>query len=218
MKKGVIYILTNPSFPEYIKIGYAQDLQKRLRQLNRSGSIPFKFSAYAMYEIEGELTDQELRDLIDTLNPNLEAADGKERQKEFYAMSAESAYKLLECVAKISGTSKNLKRTEADGTIILDEQKTVDDSIETRKKGPFRFSEYGIPVGAEIEFIDDPSIHAKVVDDRHIEYLGETTSCSALVKKLKGFDYPVQGTQWFTYNGKRLTDIRSELEEKHLKA
>lgn len=27
---GYIYILTNPSFPEYVKIGYADDIQKRL--------------------------------------------------------------------------------------------------------------------------------------------------------------------------------------------
>ena len=25
-KTGVIYILTNPSFPEYVKIGYADDI------------------------------------------------------------------------------------------------------------------------------------------------------------------------------------------------
>ena len=30
-KKGVIYILTNPSFPEYVKIGYTDDINKRLR-------------------------------------------------------------------------------------------------------------------------------------------------------------------------------------------
>lgn len=24
--KGVIYILTNPSFPEYVKIGYTEDM------------------------------------------------------------------------------------------------------------------------------------------------------------------------------------------------
>ncbi len=26
--KGVIYILTNPSFPDYVKIGYAHDIEK----------------------------------------------------------------------------------------------------------------------------------------------------------------------------------------------
>ena len=29
-QKGVIYILTNPSFPQYVKIGYADDINKRL--------------------------------------------------------------------------------------------------------------------------------------------------------------------------------------------
>ena len=33
-KKGVIYILTNPSFPDYVKIGYADNIDKRLKQLN----------------------------------------------------------------------------------------------------------------------------------------------------------------------------------------
>ena len=42
-QKGVIYILTNPSFPEYVKIGYADDINKRLNQLNRSECIPFAF-------------------------------------------------------------------------------------------------------------------------------------------------------------------------------
>ena len=35
-QQGVIYILTNPSFPDYVKIGYADDIEKRLQQLNRS--------------------------------------------------------------------------------------------------------------------------------------------------------------------------------------
>ena len=47
--KGVIYILTNPSFPDYVKIGYADDIDKRLKQLNRSVSIPFAFRVYATY-------------------------------------------------------------------------------------------------------------------------------------------------------------------------
>ena len=112
-KKGVIYILTNPSFPDYIKIGYAQNIEQRLKQLNRSETIPFAFRVYAVYEVESKLTDKELHKLIDSLNPDLrtiETFDGKERVKEFYAMSKEDAYGLLECIAKISGTEKCLKK------------------------------------------------------------------------------------------------------------
>ena len=39
-KSGVIYILTNPSFPQYVKIGYADDVNKRLQQLKRTLRLP----------------------------------------------------------------------------------------------------------------------------------------------------------------------------------
>ena len=60
MSKGVIYVLTNPSFPDYVKIGYASDIEKRLKQLNRSETIPFAFRVYATYDVNSTLTDKEL--------------------------------------------------------------------------------------------------------------------------------------------------------------
>ena len=114
-KAGVIYILTNPSFPEYVKIGYASNIEKRLAQLNRSECIPFAFRVYAVYEVSAPLQDKELHGLIDRLNPELRAIDtfdGKTRTKEFYAMSAEDAYALLESIAKLSGTTDKLPRSK----------------------------------------------------------------------------------------------------------
>ena len=70
-KDGVIYILTNPSFPEYVKIGYAANVQERLRSLNRSECIPFAFRVYATYEVSVRLGDKVLHSLIDRLNPGL---------------------------------------------------------------------------------------------------------------------------------------------------
>ena len=213
-KAGVIYILTNPSFPDYVKIGYAHNIETRLKQLNRSETIPFAFRVYAVYAVESELTDKEQHKLIDKLNPDLrtiENFDGKERVKEFYAMSAEDAYGLLECIAKISGTLDRLQRLTPEGHEILDEQ-IANEVRETVRRGPFRFSACNIPIGSQIEFIEDSSIKATVVDDRRIEYNGETTSVSALAQKLKGFDHAVQGTLWFTYQGEKLTDIRDRVE------
>lgn len=212
---GVIYILTNPSFPDYVKIGYAKDIEKRLKQLNRSETIPFAFRVYAVYETDKPLTDKELHRLIDTINPDLrtiEQFDGKERVKEFYAMTAEDAYSLLECIAKISGTEDRLSRLTPEGHEVMDEQ-VAEEVRETAKRGPFRFSECGIAPGSEIVFIDDPSVRPTVVDDRHIEWNRETTSLSALAQKLKGFNHPVQGTLWFTYNGEVLADMRFRLEK-----
>lgn len=83
--QGVIYILTNPSFPDYVKIGYADDVNKRLKELNRSECIPFAFRLYAYYEVPRRLTDMKLHQMIDRLNPNLrsiEEFDGIRQEKE----------------------------------------------------------------------------------------------------------------------------------------
>ena len=215
MSKGVIYILTNPSFPDYVKIGYAKDLEKRMNQLNHSETIPFAFRAYAIYEVESNLTDLVVHDLIDQLNPDLrsiETFDGKERKREFYAMKPEEAYSLLECIAKISGTENRLKKMKPEGHEILDEQTAAEVAKES-KRGPFRFSKVGISVGSTIKYVNDDSIEAKVLDDRHISYNGVTTSLSALAKQLLNVEFPVQGTQYFTYEGEKLTDLRDRLDK-----
>lgn len=212
-ERGCIYILTNPSFPEYVKIGYASNLEKRLKQLNRSETIPYAFRAYAIYEVEKALTDKELHKLIDKLNPELRTIDnfdGKERIKEFFAMTAEDAYTLLECIAKISGTTDRLKKVKPEGYAIQDEI-TAKEIKEISRRGPFKFSECGIPVGAELTYVEDESIIVTVVDDRHIQYQNETTSLSALARRLKNFNHDVQGTLWFMYKGEVLNDLRNRL-------
>ena len=212
-ESGCIYILTNPSFKEYVKIGYATNLEKRLKQLNRSETIPFAFRAYAIYQVDKPLTDKELHKLIDRLNPDLRTIDnfdGKERVKEFFLMSPEDAYSILESIAKISGTIDRLKRVKPEGHEIEDE-KVAEENQQAARRGPFRFGECGIPNGAELTFVDDPSVKVTVVDDRHIQYGKETTSLSALAQRLKGFNHPVQGTLWFTYKGEVLADLRDRL-------
>lgn len=70
---GVIYVLTNPSFPEYVKIGYADNLEKRLSDLNRSECLPFAFRAYCIYEVNERLKDKDVHAIIDKINPELRA-------------------------------------------------------------------------------------------------------------------------------------------------
>lgn len=112
---GVIYILTNPSFPEYVKIGYADDVKRRLKELNRSECTPFAFRLYAFYEVNHRLTDMKLHNIIDRLNPDLRSidnVDGKKRVREFYAMSKEDAYALFEAIAEINGLIDKLHLVE----------------------------------------------------------------------------------------------------------
>ncbi len=122
---GVIYVLTNPSFPEYVKIGYADDLIKRLNQLNKSDCLPFAFRAYCTYEVDGRLKDKDVHRLIDKLNPELrsiETFNGKPRIREFYNMSAEDAYEILSSIAEISNTASKLHKLSPEGHEIQDEK------------------------------------------------------------------------------------------------
>ena len=73
--QGVIYILTNPSFPDYVKIGYADDVERRLMELNRSECVPFAFRIYIYYKVPKRLTDMKLHQMIDRLNSNLRSIE-----------------------------------------------------------------------------------------------------------------------------------------------
>lgn len=213
--QGVIYILTNPSFPEYVKIGYANNLESRLKQLNRSECVPFAFRAYATYEVSHRLSDRELHALIDKLNPDLRSVDevnGRTRVKEFFAMSAEDAYEILEAIANISGTADKLHRVTPTGEEIQEEQTAREISSESRL-GPFRFSYIGLEPGDTIRFVNNPEITAIVVDDRHIQMGKETTSLSAAATQILGCGHSVAGPRYWTYEGRILADIRNEMEE-----
>lgn len=110
--------------------------------MNRSETIPFAFRAYAIYEVESDLTDKELHKLIDRLNPDLrtiETFDGKERVKEFFAMSPEDSYALLESIAKISGTGERLKRMKPEGHEVKDEE-IAEEIRNDARRGHFRWN------------------------------------------------------------------------------
>lgn len=211
--KGVIYILTNPSFPEYVKIGYAKDIEQRLLQLNRSETIPFAFRVYATYDVVAPLSDLILHDLIDGLNPDLRAIEtfyGKKRTREFYEMTPEYAYNILSSIAKLSGTESRLKRIKPEGHEVED-IKIAEEAEKAYRKGPFTFSSIGVKSGEEIVFVSDPSITATVVDDKHIR-IGETvTSLSGAAKSILHKN-ALQGPKYWSYKGRILDDIRTEKE------
>ncbi|MBD5528593.1 MAG: GIY-YIG nuclease family protein [Acetatifactor sp.] len=214
-KNGVIYILTNPSFPEYVKIGYADNIDKRLKQLNRSECIPFAFRVYATYEVSSRLSDLKIHSIIDKLNPNLRSVEnfnGKRRVREFYAMAPEDAYSILEAIAVIHGCGDKLKIAALSEEEKAAEQTAQEiDTESTERAANFSFSKCQIPVGAKIEYYDNPNITAMVVDDRNVEYNGETMSLTALAKLLSGKKYSIAGPKFFKYKGEWLNDIRHRL-------
>lgn len=218
MSKGYIYILTNPSFPDYVKIGYTDDVKSRVNQLNRTECTPYAFRIYATYEVDSRLNDLKLHKMIDKLNPELRSRDeidGKRRVREFYSLSAEDAYGIFEAMAEIHGTTDKLEKWKASATDIKQEQAAQ--SIARQKKEKFEFSKLGIPIGAELEYIHDRSIKVVVADEkRKVYYNDEEWSLSSLARVLLQRNGTVQGTLHFSYNGETIADLRDRLEAENL--
>ena len=213
--KGVIYILTNPSFPDYVKIGYADDIDKRLKQLNRSECIPFAFRVYATYEVNFRLSDLKLHVIIDKLNPELRSIDdfnGQKRVREFYAMKPEEAYAILEAMAEIHDCKDNLKLNVPSVVEAQEEQLAQEIDTESHEKAEnFSFSKCQIDIGEVIEYYDDPNIKCVVVSDRKVEYQGKEMSLTAAAKLISGKKYSIAGPRFFKYKGEWLNDIRQRI-------
>lgn len=215
MAEGYIYVMTNPCLHDMVKIGYASDVEARRKQLS-TAALPFEYEIYATYETSEQLEDKKLHELIDTLNPKLRLA----KNREFFAMSAEKAYRLLEAIAIISGSADKLKRVvpmQGEGAVSSTRKQSHCQGNSGRKQRPaINFQKCGIPVGAELVFIDDASVRATVVDaeKNKVEYNGETTSLSPLAEKFRNVS-AIQGASVFTYNGKKITEIAEETQWSH---
>jgi len=197
MAKGYIYIMTNPCLQNMVKIGYATDVEERRKQLSTT-ALPYDYEIYATYETPGKLEDKKLHKLIDNLNPDLRVS----KNREFFVMSPQDAYDLLEAIAMISGSQDKLHKV-----------KVSHESIEQKAKKPaVNFQKCNIPIGAELVFLDDPNVRVTVVSERKVQYNNEITSLSAVAKGIKG--YSVAGPSCFSYNGKMVAEIARETQWK----
>ncbi len=197
MAKGYIYIMTNPALKGMVKIGYAVDVETRRKVLSTT-ALPYEYEVYATYETSGNLEDRKLHKLIDNLNPDLRVSSNR----EFFVMSPEEAFELLESIATISGTKEKLKKLK----VPISKKQVV-------RRPSVNFAQCGIPVGSELVYIEDPSLRVIVTSERKVEYNGEITSLSAIMSAIKG--HSIQGPAYFTYNGRLITDIAEETQWKN---
>lgn len=218
MKKGYIYIMTNPAFPEYVKIGYSDNVERRLNELNRSSAVPKAYRIYATYEVDSELSDKKMHLILDKLNPDLRITDmvnGRKRKREFYDMSAEDVYSILEAIAEINGFKNRLMKYK------LTEEERIDEKeakLVERKHNDKRFSfrKAGIRVGEELEFYKGGNRGKKivVVDEKNkVEYDGMSYTVTGLAKHFLGkkiSDTGIAGPHYFKYKGEFLYKIMAK--------
>ena len=190
MTKGYIYIMINPALHDMVKIGYATNVEARRQQLSTT-ALPYEYEIYATYETSGNLEDKKLHKLIDNLNPDLRVSKGR----EFFVMTPQEAYELLEAIAIISGSQNKLKMVKNNTT----------NPRQTIRKPSIDFYKCGLKNGDELICKEDSSIKVIIKGNHKVLYNDELTSLSAIMRSLKG--YSVAGPAFFTYNGELLTDI-----------
>ena len=195
---GYIYIMTNPALKDMVKIGYAADVEVRRQQLSTT-ALPYEYEVYATYETSGSLEDKKLHKLIDNLNPDLRVS----KNREFFIMTPEDAYELLEAIAIISNSLNKLKKVK---------QKKIPE-IQSTRKPPIDFFKCGFKVGDKFVCTEDSSIVVEVQSAHKVLYNNELVSLTSIMKKLKNVE-TIAGPSYFTFNGKPIVEIANRTQWK----
>src|SRR5210317_458152 len=200
---AIVYILTNESMPDTIKVGITENLDRRVRELDNT-STPLPFECYYAVEVENaSVIKKKIHEGLD---------DKRIRQnREFFNTSPEQAKAILE-IAEVMG-GKNV--TPNEDIVETPQDKQALDTAR-KKRSKFNFGMVNIEPGTILEFSKDKTITCEVVDDTKVKFRGETTSLSGsaitILHEL-GYDWEqAHGPAYWTYQGKSLRDLRHESE------
>ena len=209
--QGYVYILTNPSFREdWVKIGKSsRPVDIRSKELDNT-AVPLPFEIFATLKTSKyEIVEKKIHKAIDRLT------DLRIRQnREFFNIKPELALEILNDEAMILDDAEiTLYR---DNAPIKDNAQTQEDIIHKKQRPRFKFSMVNIPIGTKITFIPT-GLTVKVASDDQIEYDGRIYKLSPFVgtfmpAEKRNTSGAYQGPKYFSYNGKVLDDIRSEME------
>lgn len=217
-KVGYVYILTNPSFREdWVKIGKSsRPVDVRAKELDNT-AVPLPYEIYAILQTtKFNEVERLVHKTIDSLT-KLRIRPGR----EFFNIKPAQALDILRNIS-LTLDDAVILRPDEQGKLILEQEckpeKTENENEKVRHtaRASFRFSMIGVQEGEEIEFIPT-KIKVRVADDNHIEYQDRIFTLSAFTgtympeeKRIPSAAY--QGPAYFTYKGKKLTDLRKEKE------
>lgn len=195
----IIYILINESMPGYIKIGRTTDLEQRIRSLDNT-SVPLPFECfYACTVKDANFVERHLHDAF--LDHRVRSS------REFFEISPERAISALK-LAEIENVTPKQDYVES-----KEDQQALNQA--RTRRSMFNFKMVEIPIDAELYFMNDKSITAKVISQKGqktILFEEEETSPSAAAQKILGTSYPVSGTAYWLYEGETLDERRRRLE------
>lgn len=201
----IIYILTNESMPDMVKIGYTDNLVERMKSLNSPAGIPLPFECfYAVYVEQEEVTqdvEKRIHDGLDDYRVN--------PRREFFNILPDNAKSILKIVESMGG--KNVTPTE-DITDTTQDKDSIEKARSRRTN--FKFTMLGIESGETLTFKKNRFITCEVVNETQVKFRGETMSLSESALKVlrdMGYDWgTTNGTMWWCLNGNTLDSLRRD--------
>lgn len=159
---GVVYVLVNPAFDNYVKVGRTVDLEQRLRQLDNT-SVPLPFRCVYAIEVEDDITVERL--------VHQAFADTRVRTtREFFEIDAQRVIAALKLTNGVDVTPKS--------DIAEDEEslQALENTVGKRKS--YNFTDAHVSVGDVLCYAKDNTITAEVVADKKIKFENEVMSLS----------------------------------------
>ena len=199
----IVYILTNESMPEIIKIGITENLERRVKELDNT-STPLPFECYYAVKVDDASTiEKKMHQGLDVYRVR--------QNREFFNTSPEKAKSFLE-IAEIMG-GRNVTPTNEIVNEFQDSQALLNAK---KKRERFNFKIINIEPGTILEFIKDRTITCEVVDDTKVRFRGEVVSLSGsalTVIQEMGYDWDrISGPTYWSLNGETVSEIRRKNE------
>lgn len=211
--------MTNPSFrADWVKIGKSsRPVDVRSKELDNT-AVPLPFEIYAtLRTCKYSEVEKQIHKQIDRLT------DLRIRQdREFFNIAPSVALDIMRDIADLLDDAE--LTIYIDGKPVVSKNKDEDHKFEKEKKEkqrkapkpPFKFHMIGLNVGDTVIF-DPLNLSVRVASDDKIEYDGRLYSLSAftanfLPEEMQTASGAYQGPKYFSYQGKKLSDLRNEKE------
>ena len=180
MPEGIVYVLVNEAFEDYVKIGKTTNLEQRLRALdNTSVPLPFR-CVYAV-----KVPDM---DAIEKLAHNAFADHRTRSNREFFESDPMRVISALKMTSGEEVTPKDDIAADEEGIEALNKPK---------RRKPFTLYQAGLKDGDELSYAKNEETKATVLNERQILFEGNAESLSSAALKLLHRD----GYHWQQANG-----------------
>ena len=198
MALQVVYVLTNPAMPGFVKIGKTllEDVSQRLAQLYTMG-VPFPFQlAFACKVPNADEVERALHRAFAPYRVN--------PKREFFNIDAEQAIAILKLLHVQDATAEI---AQLQTSIPADEVQAGQQY--TARRPNLNFTEMGIPIGSVLNFVEGEAT-VTASGDKKVLLDGEEMSLTAATRQLLGLEYNVAPGPYWTYDGKLLRTIYDE--------